>query len=147
MENLEIVTSVNTEGEVETTLLQTTPITLSADFNTALDSKISSLKSGNMMKGISLSPQYLEFAKVGDTIQGIFLGFKKITKNENGASKSLICAVWADENKAAFMNGGITFVNACQEMPIGQAFEATLVELKPASNGKVKIYQINPLFD
>jgi hypothetical protein len=143
------VTTLTASGEVrENANLTTTNVVLSEDFNNALDAKLAQLKAGKMQKGMSLAPQYFEFESKGDSTQGIFLGFKTITKlDDKGATKNILCVAWADIEKRVFINGGTAFTGAFETLSIGQAFEATLIELKPTkSGGKVKIYEINPLF-
>lgn len=155
MQELKTVETVTISGEItENTNLQTTNVILSQDFNNALDAKIEGLKSGKKTIGLSLTPKYMEFDKVGEPVEGIFLGFKIIHK-KNDAEKikqgepemaSLTCAIWADENKNVWLNGGIAFISSFENIQIGQAFQATLVEKKAAGAGKVKIYEIKPIF-
>ena len=147
-EQTQDLVSITDSGEVKTTTLQTTNITLSEEFNSALDAKIEQLKAGKLKKGLSLTPQYFEFETKGSNTQGIFLGFKTITKlDEAGKSKNIVCVAWADAEKRVFINGGTAFIGGFETLTIGQPFEATLIDLKPTkSGGKVKIYEVNPLF-
>lgn len=142
--NLEVVTS---EGEVyENPEMSTSNVVLSEEFNSALDAKIAKLKSKDKQIGISLTPRYYEFESVGQKVQGIFLGFKKIHKKEEGGSKEIACAAWVDENKTVFINGGVAFVQSFEQLAIGQAFEAELIEKKKVNQGTVKLYEIRPIF-
>lgn len=154
MENETTVIAVNQNGEMKETALTTTPVYLTEEFNKAIDAGIDRLKSDKLQKGISLSPKYMEFEKEGEKSRGIFLGIRVITKN-NDPEKiakgepqkvTIPCATWVDAKKEVWMNGGIAFVQAFDQMQIGQAFEVEMVGKKKAGVGSVKLYSVSPLF-
>lgn len=146
--------SVSLDGEVSQTSLQTSNVILSQDFNNALEQKLDALKNKTKTVGLSLTPKYMEFDKIGEPVEGIFLGFKVIHKKndpdkvKNGEPEmvKLTCAVWADENKSVWLNGGVSFVSSFETIQIGQAFQVTLIEKKAVGSGKVKIYEVKPIF-
>jgi hypothetical protein len=67
---MENIISVTPEGETKTTELQTT--TVEIDF-AKIDETLA--KIGEMKRGLSLTPRYMEFSKVGEKTRGVFLGF------------------------------------------------------------------------
>ena len=115
-----------------------------------MQQKIQQLKSKKMRVGISLTPKYMEFLVIGEVVQGIFLGFKPITKNNDIAKiqagepqmLEINCAVWVDEDKNVWMNGGVSFIQSFSNISVGQAFEVAYCRKKE----KTKIYDIKPLF-
>lgn len=144
------VVAVTTDGEIKTTELQTTPVEV--DF-AKIEATLSNLS--EMKRGLSLTPRYMEFSKVGEKTRGVFLGFKILTKKEaDGTLKNLPTAVWADQDKNVWCNGGVAFVQgfltqnpdgSTLEMAKGTPFEAELIELKAAGAGKVKVFAIYKL--
>jgi hypothetical protein len=144
---MENIISVTPFGETKTTELQASPVEI--DF-TKVENTLSQIS--EMKRGLSLTPRYMEFSKVGEKTRGVFLGFKILTKKEaDGILKNLPTALWADEEKNVWCNGGVSFISgfvtqnpdgSVFEMAKGTPFEAELIELKPVGAGKVKVFAI-----
>jgi hypothetical protein len=146
-EELTTVEVVTIEGEVKQSDLQVSQPIITQEVSKRIENRFEVLKSSKLEKGLSLSPKYLEFEKVGDTIKAVFIGFQVIEKEDKGKMKKLNCAVFADVNKEVYMNAGTTFFNACLNFNPGDLFEATLVEFKASTKGKVKVFKIHQLFE
>ena len=144
MENEKVLT-VNNNGEIKETELETTPMVFNADFMDLMSKKSEQLKSKNFKTGLSLSPVYKEFEK-GESIKVVFLGFKLLQKKDNGGIKELPAVIWMDEKQATWVNAGASLVSAFESVPEGTAVMITFTGEKPVQTGNLKQYEVKPIF-
>ena len=103
--------------------------------------------SANLSKlktAISLSPEYIELAKPGESFRGIFWGFTQITVNDQvtGEQRTIDAAAFLVD-KAIRINAGVALVSECKKAGIekGTPLEVTYKEKK----GNLKVYGLTLL--
>jgi hypothetical protein len=103
--------------------------------------------SANLTKlkvAITLSPEYIELVKPGESFRGIFWGFSEMTVNDQvtGEQRTIPAAAFLVD-KAIKINGGVALVSMCQKSGIekGTPVEVTFKEKK----GNLKIYSLTLL--
>jgi hypothetical protein len=95
--------------------------------------------------GIDISPKYMTFSTVGESLRGFYIGCSTINKREKGEMKSVKVAVI--QNKTGFfLNGGASMVDKLSKIPVGTAIQiAYNGEEKTSSGHDVKTYDIRLL--
>jgi len=103
--------------------------------------------SANLTKlkvAITLSPEYIELVKPGESFRGIFWGFSEMTVNDQVTGEQRIIPAAAFlVDKAIKINGGVALVGECKKSGIekGTPVEVTFKEKK----GNLKIYSLTLL--
>lgn len=138
------VDAVTSEGEIKETVLSAPPVRLDAGRFAQIESSLAQIK--KMRTGISMNAKYREFNKEGDSVRGVFIGFRTIYKSDGGERKPLRAAAWIDEDKAVWINAGTALCSQCEQIPEGTPVEITYSESIKVEMGKVKIYDVKPLF-
>jgi hypothetical protein len=135
------VTTVTSDGEVKETGLVSSPAVFDpADLSRLVEA------SKNLEKaqvGMSLTPQYYEFARQGDKTRGIYAGKTTIHKRNQHNSAILDpieCVLWIS-NGESFMNGGKALVSK-----FGTILAGTPVEIEyTGKQGDVKLFNVRLL--
>lgn len=138
----EVIESVNSDGEVKETALQSTPMVVDAGKLEKIKEQLAGLK--EMQAGPPLSPKYRTF-EVGEGFRGIFLGFKTISTEKVDA---LEAAGWMEEDQNVYINAGANLVKQLQEHAIepGTAISVELTGKEKTKAGhNVFIYDIRKL--
>lgn len=75
---------------------------------------------------LTITPEYYRFTKVGDSIRGIFLGYRTISKRDK---QCFDCILWMNAGKL-FLNGSKCLVNDTKQakLSIGTPIEIQLVD-------------------
>jgi len=97
-------------------------------------------------KGLTLTAEYIELTKVGDSFRGVYIGLGEVnvTDKQTGELKPLKAARFLISGKV-FINAGIVLVDEINRagVPVGTPMEVTYTEKK----GNTKIYQLTLLTD
>jgi hypothetical protein len=142
------VQAVTSNGEIKETELQATALTVSQAQLKEIHKRAENLS--NMSAGVSLNPRYYEFENAGDTVRGVFLGFKQLTMTDRatGKPKAVNAVMWMDETKSVFVNAGASLVGIFTEVDVPQ-FHGVQIEYtgetKTKSGNNVKIYDVRIL--
>lgn len=116
------------------------------DVNAAITPEMleASANLSNLKTAISLSPEYIELAKPGESFRGIFWGFTQITVNDQvtGEQRQIDAAAFLVD-KAIRINAGVALVSECKKAGIdkGTPLEVTFKEKK----GNLKVYSLTLL--
>jgi len=144
-ESTKAIEAVKSSGEITETSLETTALTVSREQLAEIHKRAESLS--KMEAGISLNPRYYEFENKGDSVRGVFLGFKELVMNDrvNGGTKTSRAVMWMDEQKSVYVNAGVSLVSVFTEVNVPQ-FAAVQIEFsgteKTKSGNTVKVYDV-----
>ena len=95
--------ATNANGEKKTTSL----IQVSGSTPGNMDAMLKGL--GKAKAGINIAPEYFEFSKPGESVRGLFVGYKQVATKEG---EVLDGATWMDEEKNMYINCGMALVGA-----------------------------------
>lgn len=143
-ETLVPVETVTDTGEVKETALVAAPIVFDSEKFSRIEQSLQQLAS--MKSGISMNAKYREFTREGESVRGVFIGFRTIIKSENSEPKAIRAAAWIDESKTVFINAGVTLCKQFDEIPEGTPVEITYAQSLKVEMGKCKVYDVKPLF-
>ena len=112
-----------------------------------LSKTLSGLKT--MTPGVNIAPAYMEFAKEGQTVRGIFLGFmmQEFTDQNTGEIRELECIGVMDEQQNVSINAGTSLVGAFKASKLAQysPIEIKYTGQKKVQRGFMKVYEVRPL--
>ena len=86
----------------------------------------------------NVSTRYWEAKQEGDSIQGMFIGWKVLQKKEDNEVKSLLTAVIETEKDGTYLNSGTMIVEAFQNVAEGSLVVVTYVK----TEGRMKVYEV-----
>jgi len=132
-------------SEVQNTGNETTEVAIPSnlDWNALVEQSMNVEKA---KKGLTLTAEYIELTKVGDSFRGVYIGLGEVnvTDKQTGELKPLTAARFLISGKV-FINAGIVLVDEINRagVPVGTPMEVTYTEKK----GNTKIYQLSLLTD
>ena len=141
------LTSVDGDGN-ETILDNIEVKTVSYDPNRLAGLMQKAEKLAGAQRLFNIVPKYREFTKQGDSMRGLWLGFKEmnIKDKETGELTPIPAAMWVgieDGNMKTFINAGVALVNEFKRACLDEGME---IEISyQGKNGDTKVYDITLL--
>lgn len=144
----EKMTAVTSNGEVKETAIQAVSSTINRDALAAIRETLSKIE--EMEPGVSLAPTYFEFENTGDSVRGVFIGYKQLTVQDaerDGELKEITAVGWMNLDESVSVNAGVSLVGIFQQsgIQIGTPVEITFKGRKKVERGSVKVYDVRPL--
>lgn len=135
------VKTVTASGEIKETSGTVSALVIPKDTFAVIKKTAAGLD--KMETGISLAPRYFEFEAPGDSVRGVFVGFKNLTLSD----RETTAVLWMDKDMNVFLNSGVNLVDTFQGvgLEIGAPVEITYVEKKKVERGSVKVYDVRIL--